>query len=215
MESVKDFNLSRFVVITVASVIVLSIVWNFTGKTHTAFIARAIGPALSDGIHLEARDNTIQITVRRDVIPVKFQINPSAKNPVIARSDIVVSDPITREFWFSKLPESTIQSYLYTLEPRVLQSVLITAFALMLGLPGISLKGRSIGLTLVYILGTSGQLIGLYLISLRYQWLANDGRGAWTSNDALIVGCYHFAMFAPLLIFIPILFSKWGPYYPK
>ena len=137
----KDFSLSRFVVITVAAVIVLSIIWNFTGKTHTAFITRAIGPVLSDGIHLDAIDNTIQITVRRDVIPVKFQINQSGQNTVIARSDIDVSNPSTREFWFSQLPESTIQSYQYTLEPRVLQSVLITAFALMLGLPRISLKG--------------------------------------------------------------------------
>ena len=210
----KDFNLSRFIIITVVAVVILSVAWNFVGKSHTSLMAYAIRPVLSEGIHLDVRDNTIRITARRDIIPVEYRINRDEQNVVIARSDVVVSDPAIREFWFSKLPDSTAQSYTSALEPRVLQSVLITAFALMLGLPGMSLKRRSVGLILVYILGSSGQLIGLYLIALRYQWLANNGTGGWSGNDAMVGVGYHFAMFAPLLIFIPILFLKSGRDFP-
>ena len=210
----SDFNLSRFIIITVIAVVILSIAWSFVGKGHTSLITYAIRPVLSEGIHLAVKDNTIRLTARRDIIPVELRINRVGQNVVIAQSDVVVSDPRIREFWFSRLPDSTAQSYTYTLEPRVLQSVLITAFALMLGLPAMSIKGRSVGLILVYILGSSGQLISLYLISLRYQWLANDGTGAWAGDDALVVVCYHFAVLVPLLIFIPILFSKWGRDFP-
>ena len=163
---------------------------------------------------MDVKDKTIRITARRDIIPVEFRINRDGQNDAIIRSDVIASDPNIREFWFSRVPNSTAQSYTYTLEPRVLQSVLITAFALMLGLPAMSIKGRSVGLILVYILGSSGQLISLYLISLRYQWLANDGTGAWAGDDALVVVCYHFAVLVPLFVFIPILFSKWGRDFP-
>ena len=216
----KDFKLSRFITITIVAVIGLSIAWNFVGKNHTALIVHVINPALSDGIHLSVENNVIGLTVRRDILPVGINVNHDGKN-AMAWADVLVSDPALREFWFSKLPNSTARSYTYSLEPRVLQTVLITALALMLGLPGMSLKGRSVGLILVYVSGICGQLISLYLIILRYQWLANGGRlanhwyrdGGWNNDDAILVTCYLFAVFAPLLIFIPILFSKWryGP----
>ena len=141
----KDFKLSRFITITIVAVIGLSIAWNFVGKNHTALIVHVINPALSDGIHLSVENNVIGLTVRRDILPVGINVNHDGKN-AMAWADVLVSDPALREFWFSKLPNDTTRSYTYSLEPRVLQTVLITALALMLGLPGMSLKGRSVGL---------------------------------------------------------------------
>ena len=206
----KKFNLRRFLTITVVSVIVLSGIWTLSGKYYTALMVHTLSPLLSDAITLGSDDETLLLTVRRDMIPIRIAAYVDGDQPTtIAEWDVDVSSSISRDYWFSRLPDSTAQAYTNRLDPRAIQSVLIPAISLLIALPVLSYRAHIVGLIAIVFTSFAGHLASLYLIIQRYVWLANHSLEPRHENDAVLVTGYYFGLLAPLTVLVDNIFNRW------
>lgn len=206
----KKFNLRRFLTIAVVSVIVLSGIWTLSGKYYTALMVHTLSPLLSDGITLGLEDEKLLLTVRRDMIPIRIAAYLDGDQPTtIAEWNVDVSGSTSRDYWFSRLPDSTAQSYTHRLNPRVIQSVLIPAISLLIALPVLSYGTHIVGLVAIVFTSFVGHLVSLYLLIQRYVWLANHSLGPRHENDAILVTGYYFGLLAPLMVLFVIFFNRW------
>ena len=206
----EKFNLRRFLTIAVVSVIVLSGIWTLSGKYYTKLMVHTLSPLLSDGITLGLEDEALLLTVRRDMIPVRVSAYAEGDQAsTIAEWNVDVSGLISRDYWFSRLPDSTAQTYTNRLDPRVIQSVLIPAISLLIALPVLSYWSHIVGLVAIIFTSFVGHLASLYLIIQRYVWLANHSLEPRHENDAILVTGYYFGLLAPLMVLFVIFFYRW------
>ena len=206
----KKFNLRRFLTIAVVSVIVLSGIWTLSGKYYTALMVHTLSPLLSDGITLGSEDEALLLTVRRDMIPIKIAAYVDGDQPTtIAEWNVDVSGSISRDYWFSRLPDSTAQSYTYRLDSRVIQSVSIPAISLLIALPVLSYGTHIVGLVAIVFTSFVGHLASLYLTIQRYVWEANHSLEPLHENDAVLVTGYYLGLLAPLAVLVVIFFNRW------
>jgi len=205
----KEFNLRRFLTISVVSVIVLSLIWTLTGRYYTALMVHTLSPILSGGTMLSIEDESFSLTVRRDAIPIEIRATREDGEVSLVQSNVDISDSEVREYWYAILPSSTPRAYTTRLDPRVIQSGMIPALSLMLALPVVSYGTHILGLFTIVVSSLAGHMVSLYLVIQRYVWLANHSLEPRHENDAVLVTGYYFGLFAPLMVLVVIIFLKW------
>ena len=205
----KELNLRRFLTISVVSVIVICLIWTLTGKYYTDLMVHTLSPILPSGTMLSIEDETFLLTVRRDFIPIEITYTDLDGKTEVAKSIVDVSDLRTRSMWFSALSSSTAQAYTTRLDPRVIQSSLIPALAVMAALPFLSYMTHVVGLTIIIFASFVAHATSLYMVIQRYEWQANHSLEPRHEHDVLIVTGYHVGLLVPMIVLGIIVFFKW------
>ena len=204
-----ELKLKRFLTISVASVIVICLIWTQTGKYYTVLMAHTLSPMLPSGTMLSVEDETFSLTVRRDLIPIEITFTGVDGEKQVAESVVDVSEPKARDMWFSTLSNSTPVAYTTRLDPRVIQSGLIPALAVMVALPAISYVAHIMGLIIIVSASFAAHVTSLYMVIQRYEWQANHSLETRHEHDVFIVTGYHVGLLVPMIVLGIIVFFRW------
>jgi len=209
---VREYNLRRFIAIASVLVILLSIAWNSVGKGYNTLLIGALATFLPAGTQVQSQGHVIRMTAMRDVPPVQVRLERDGQPTMVGQANIYFGSPQAQNEWLSENPGMPVTTYFQGLEGRVYFYALIPTVALMLSIPGLTLRGRALGLAAVLSLGFCAHLAGLYLIAQSFVWWANNIASTADPGrvNGLILSPFAvFLFFSPLLVCLPITFFRW------
>ena len=206
----RDYSLRRFIAIALISVILLSIVWNSVGKSYNALVVHTLSPFLPAGAQVQAQGNLIRMTARRAAPSVMVKVVQDGREIAVGRANIYFSTPSAQDAWPMKNAGASPTTYFQDLEGRVLYYALIPTVALMLAVPAITFRLRSLCLAAVLSVAFFAHLVGLYLIAQRFVWWVNNVLDPTDPGRVGILSPFYvFMAVSPLLVLIPIIYFRW------
>lgn len=210
----KGHSLRRFIAVALISVILLSIAWNSVGKSYNALLVFTLSSFLPAGAQVQAQGHEIRMMVRREVLPDTTRLERDGREIVGIQAYVDLPIPAAQDARLIKTPNISPTIYFQDLEGRVAYYALIPALALILAVPAITLRVRTSCLVAALSLGFCCHLVGVYLIAQKFIWWVNHVAagtdvGHVNLDTAVLPPFYVFLFFAPLLVWIPLMFFWW------